>query len=351
VGAPLVTDLACVMHLHTTHSDGTGTVADVVHAGRRNSLDVVLLTDHDTLAGKADEGWHDDVLLLVGEEVSPWRRDHTLVFGVDEVLDYRDRAIDEVVAEAPLAFAAHPFSKVSEVSRRFPVMPHTRPFADSIDGIELWSFVNDTAGQATSIREILRFVFSPERALRHPPIANMLEWDRACARRRVVAIGGLDAHQVGLRVGRWVPLRLMSYARSFRYLRTHVVASEPLSGSLEHDRALVYDALREGRCYIAVDAIAPAKGFAFWATDANGAHDLPMGAERAFEPGWTAHARLPRAAHIRLLRDGETVAEIDSDEMHHPIERYGVHRLEVTLGNRAWIVSNPIYFRDSQTYS
>ena len=107
--APLLTDLACVVHLHTTHSDGTGTVADVVRAAQCNALDVVLLTDHDTLAGKVDEGWHDDVLLLVGEEVSPRHRDHTLVFGVDEVLDHRDRPIAEVVRDAPLAFAAHPF--------------------------------------------------------------------------------------------------------------------------------------------------------------------------------------------------------------------------------------------------
>jgi hypothetical protein len=70
-----------------------------------------------------------------------------------------------------------------------------------------------------------------------------------------------------------------------------------------------------------------------------------MGGERRFEPGWTAHARLPREAHIRLLRDGEPIAESDSDELHHPIERYGVHRMEVSLGGRPWIFSNPLYFR------
>jgi hypothetical protein len=342
LAAPNLTDLACVIHMHTRHSDGTGTVADVVRAGRRNSLDAVLLTDHDTLAGKADEGWHDDVLLLVGEEVSPWQRDHTLVFGVDEVLDHRERAIDEVVAEAPLALAAHPFSKVSQLSRRVPVLPHTRPFADSIHGIELWSFVNDTAGHATSLREILRFLVAPERALRHPPVTNMLEWDRACARRRVVAIGGLDAHQLGLRVGPWVPLRLMSYARSFRYLRTHVLASEPLDGSLEHDRALVYDALREGRCYIAVDAHAPARGFAFWAGDGDGA--LAMGAEAAFG-GQVLHARLPRPASLRLLRDGSPVATVEGAELDHEARAAGVYRVEAHLDGRTWIVSNPIYLR------
>src|SRR3954454_12647900 len=252
MGAPNVTDLACVVHLHTTHSDGTGTVRDVVRAARRNSLDVVLLTDHDSLGGKVDEGWHDDVLLLVGEEVSPRQRDHTLVFGVDSVLDHAGRRIEEVVAEAPLAFAAHPFSLGSRRFRRFRGMPHSAPFADSVTGIELWSFVTDTAEQARSVREVLRFIARPESTLRPPPAVNLAEWDRAGARRRVVAIGGLDAHQVGVRVAGRVPLRLMSYTRSFRYLRTHVLAAGEPTGSLEHDRALVYGALREGRCYLAV---------------------------------------------------------------------------------------------------
>jgi hypothetical protein len=72
---------------------------------------------------------------------------------------------------------------------------------------------------------------------------------------------------------------------------------------------------------------------------------MPLGAERPFEPGGTAHARLPRAADMRLLRDGEVIAQTHSDELHHPIELHGVHRLEVSLGKRPWIVSNPLYFR------
>src|SRR3954470_22168238 len=183
---PNLTDLACVVHLHTTHSDGTGTTADVVRAARRNALDVVLLTDHDTLGGRVDEGWHGDVLLLVGEEVSPREHDHTLVFGVSDVLDWRDRPIADVVADAPLAFAAHPFSRGSQRFRRFRGMPHSAPFAPEVTGIELWSFVTDTAEQARSVGEVLRFIARPENVLRAPPAANVLEWDRACARRRVV---------------------------------------------------------------------------------------------------------------------------------------------------------------------
>jgi hypothetical protein len=339
---PNLTDLACVVHMHTTHSDGTGTVADLVRAARRNSLDVVLLTDHDTLGGRVDEGWHDDVLLLVGEEVSPHRHDHTLVFGVDEPLDWRDRPIADVVAAAPLAFAAHPFSGGS---RRFPSfgpggMPHSTPFAESVTGIELWSFVTDTAEQATSIGELLRFVTRPGSVLNGPPARNLIEWDRACARRRVVAIGGLDIHQVGVRVRGRVPLRLMSYERAFRYLRTHALVRSPPSGSVADDRAAVYEALGEGRCYIAVDAFAPARGFAFW-----GEGGIDMGAEAAFG-GQALHVRLPRPAEIRLLRGGEQVAAVvDAAELDHEPRAAGAYRVEARLGGRTWILSNPIYLR------
>ena len=127
------------------------------------------------------------------------------------------------------------------------------------------------------------------------------------ARRRCVALGGIDAHQIGIRVGGRVPLRLMAYKRSFRYLRTHLLADGRSSGELDHDRDAVYDALRAGHAYIAVDSLAPARGFRFWA---GGPRVAPsMGDEApAGECGRCARG-LPRPARLRLLRDGEQVAE------------------------------------------
>src|SRR5437764_8727096 len=83
-------DVACVVHLHSVHSDGTGTVDQIAAAGRRAGVDVVLLTDHDTLEAKrrGQEGWYGPVLLLVGEEVSPERRNHYLAFGLEEPIDH-----------------------------------------------------------------------------------------------------------------------------------------------------------------------------------------------------------------------------------------------------------------------
>jgi hypothetical protein len=136
-----------------------------------------------------------------------------------------------------------------------------------------------------------------------------------------------------------VPLRLMSYSRSFRFIRTHVLVREQPTGAVEHDRAAVYEALGEGRCYIAVDAFAPARGFAFWASD-----DLDMGAEAEFG-GQALHVRLPRPAAIRLLRDGVEVAAAEGAALDHEPRTAGAYRVEVRLAGRTWILSNPIYLR------
>ena len=255
-------DLSCVVHLHSTHSDGTGTVPEIARAAARARADVVLLTDHDTLAARrlGEEGWYGDVLLLAGEEISPLGRDHYLTFGLDEHVRHRGLdacAIATAVRDAGgFGFAAHPFSEGSARFRR-PGMPFGGLDCDALHGIELWNFANDTGEQITGIVGLIRLLATPQRVLDHPPERNMRAWDELCRQRRIVAIGGLDAHQYGKRVGPFVPVRVMAYHRTFRLIRTHVLCEEPPARELERDRELVFDALRAGRCYIAVDSRRP----------------------------------------------------------------------------------------------
>jgi hypothetical protein len=342
-------DLSCVVHLHSLYSDGTGTVRQIARAGRRAGVDVILLTDHDTLEAKerGEEGWYGAVLLLVGEEVSPPRRNHYLAFGVDERIDHdgldADGICRAVAAAGGVGFAAHPWSHGSKRFRRVGKgMPFDGLESEALHGVELWSFVTDTAEAAESIPEILRFIATPLRALERPPARNLAAWDALCQRRRVVALGGLDAHQVGKRIGPVVPLRLMAYRRSFRFIRTHVLCEEAPTRELEHDREQVYGALREGRCYVAVDAIASARGFRFEADD------LPMGAE-APAGRRMLRVRTPLAARLRLLRDGGEIAAAEGTSLDREVEEPGVYRAEALRHaagrERTWILSNPVYLR------
>jgi hypothetical protein len=343
-------DLACVVHLHSNYSDGTGTVPEIARAAGRARADVVLLTDHDTLEAKrrGEERWYGNVLVLVGTEVSPRRRNHYLAFGLDREIAYDglDAAgICRAVRDAGgFGFAAHPFSRGSDRFRdRAPGMPFEGLECDALHGIELWSFVNDTGEAVTSIGGMLRFVVAPARVLDHPPERNMRIWDELCRTRRVVAIGGLDAHQFGKRIGPVVPIRVMGYHRSFRFIRTHVLCEEAPTGDVGRDREQVYGALQEGHCYIAVEAVAPAKGFRFEADD------VPMGGEAPAGQRRTLRVRVPAPARLRLLRDGAELARADGAGLEHEVDEPGVYRVEAYRRakgrERTWILSNPVYLR------
>lgn len=328
-------------------------MAQIAAAGARAGVDAVLLTDHDSLEARrrGEERWYGPTLVCVGEEVSPRGGNHYLAFGLDEEIDH-DRMgpqeiVDAVAEAGGFGFLAHPFSRGSERFKRAGEgMPWHELDIDGYAGIELWSLVTDTGESLTSVRDALRFIVSPRRVIEHPPRGNLAGWDRLAARRPVVAIGGVDAHQFGVRIAGRVPLRLMAYRRSFSHLRTHALLERPPTGDAARDRDAIYAALRAGRCYLAIDSLVPARGFEFWA---DGRERVPMGSE-ADAAGLELHARLPRAAALTLRRDGEPVSRAaGAAALDHRVERAGVYRLEATLRahgrDRTWIVSNPVYLR------
>ncbi len=352
-----VTDVCCVVHVHSLHSDGTGTVTEIARAAELAGVDAVLLTDHDTMAARdgGEEGRYGRVLVCVGVEVSPAGRDHCLAFGVNEPVAHRGLSAPQIAeavrAAGGISFPAHPFSRGSPRFRRLrDGMPWSDLDAGGYTGLELWSFVLDTAEGLGSLRRALRFVVSPGRVVDHPPRTNMQAWDRLCARRRVVAIGGLDAHQIGKRIAGRVPLRLMAYRRSFAHLHTHVMARDWTGVNADADRRSLYAGLGEGRCYLAMDSLAPARGFVLW-VDAG--RRIEQGGEARVTTGTTAtlHARLPHPAAITVLRDGKPLAAHHGARIDLTLPGPGVYRLEAMLPAhgrmRTWILSNPVYLRES----
>lgn len=348
-------DLTCVIHVHSDHSDGTGTVGEIAAAAHAAGVDAVLLTDHDTLSARyhGHERWHGRVLVCVGEEVTMRPGHHYLAFGIDTPIDHRGKTPAEVVAEVAaqggIGFTGHPFSVGSPLARRVPAAGWDDPTPPGATGLELWSLVTDSVERLRNRRDLVRFLAAPAaaRQLDHPRPEALAAWDRAGASRRVVAVAGLDAHQFGMRILGRVPLKLMSYKRAFELLRTHVMLERPPSGDADADRAAIYDALRAGRCYLARDVLAPAGGFRFWG---EGAEHIEMGDEAPASGGFTLHVRLPRPADVRIVCDGiELARAARASSLTASAREPGVYRVEVTLRDggrpRTWILSNPIYLR------
>jgi hypothetical protein len=243
-----------------------------------------------------------------------------------------------------VSFAAHPFSQGSRMSTRI-APPHGWTLLEDprCGGVELWSLISDAAEAWRTPWEAVAFLRDPMRTLRGPPARHLEIWDRLCRHRRVPAIGGLDAHQHGIRVRGRVHSP-MPHARYFGLLHTHVLLPSAPAGELGADRAAVNAALGEGRCYLAFEGLAPGAGLRFWAESADAA--APMGA-RVDPGGWTLRAVAPRRARLRLLRDGVPLAEVEDVRLEHPVAMAGCYRLEARLpgDDRLWLVTNPVYVR------
>jgi predicted metal-dependent phosphoesterase TrpH len=79
--------LSCDLHVHTSYSkDGESSVEEILRAAETAGLDVIAITDHDTVDGaKKAILLPSSVLVIPGIEVST-RQGHLLVLGVTEII-------------------------------------------------------------------------------------------------------------------------------------------------------------------------------------------------------------------------------------------------------------------------
>ena len=192
MGSTALHDLAGVIHVHSLYSDGTGTVPEIAAAAEANDLDFVLLTDHDTLRGQ-DQRRRGLARLRPGARGRGGvarRGGHYLAFGIDRVIDHKGldgHAIIERVNEAGgFGFLSHPFSQGSERFNRAP-MSWAAMDATGYTGLELWSFVTDSAEKINRHQRPVPLHPHAGPVRRQAAAVNLETWDRLCAARRCVA--------------------------------------------------------------------------------------------------------------------------------------------------------------------
>jgi hypothetical protein len=337
VNAHLLYEYSGVVHVHTIWSDGSGDLTDIVEAAREAEVGFVVVTDHSTLALKrrGDEGWFEGVLVLVGEEVTN-SEEHCLSLDIERCIPAHlatHDIIEEIARQNGLSFIVHPHGRY-RLLVKVRDLSWTAWSSETFTGMEIWSYMFDWVSRVHYLTMPYYLAF-PDRAVRGPFPETLAKWDELNRDRRVVGIGGVDAH--AKTIG---PLVTMSYASLFRTVRTHVLMERPLEGSLSSDSAAIYGALAGGRCFIAYERHALATGFRFAALSAGEwAH---MGDRIESAGGVQFVSTTPSRASLRLLRDGKLVREVDGEELVHQTSDPGVYRVEVFLNGRPWIYSNPI---------
>ena len=266
------------IHMHTTHSDGTGTFEDIIDAATVVGLDFVYVTDHNVLVRQKEEGYRRGVLTMVGQEVHDEDRqppgNHLLCLGVEHDVSAHAKQpqalIDAVSAQNGLSFLAHPIEEYTDyVPQHF---SWENWEVGGYTGVEVWNYMSGFRGFATSKTRALAVGFLPNWHMAGPVPAMLKKWDELALDRRVVAIGGTDVHAWSYRIG-LIRRCFLPYLHCVQALNTHILLDTPLSGVLEdismdddrvqRDHRLVLDALQAGHCWVGYDLAGATRGFRF----------------------------------------------------------------------------------------
>jgi hypothetical protein len=313
-------------HVHTTASDGRGTLVEVVAAARDAGLDFIVVTDHNVRAPERPE-YLDGVLVVPGTEVStPYG--HVVALGVSRALTREERDRDPLGAIAALggeAVLAHPLH---------PRRPFTGWGRGRWRGFEVVS--NDTAWHR---------VVTDRDAGKVVRAVAALPWDGAGA---VLALSDdpadelarFDAERRAAREAGEVRVLLCSadahgypgYRAAFEAFSMRVPVER--SGDAGADARAVTAALLDGSAACVFDGVADAGRVRLSRPDAR-TIALSLGAPpdaRArfalFRDGSPAGALVPGADGAALRCDGSCPP--------------GDYRVEARIDGRPWIFTNPL---------
>ncbi|MSO49545.1 MAG: hypothetical protein EXQ49_06530 [Acidobacteria bacterium] len=339
-------------HVHTNRSDGSGSPDDVARAAAAANLQFVVLSDHGDATRTPDPPFYRHGVLMIDAVEISTTSGHVVALGLTTASPFplggeaRD-TIEDVHRMGGWAVIAHPDSP----------KPGLRWRGDTTgaDGLEWLNADSEWRDESpTSLaRTIGHYLIRPSEAIAglfDRPTASLERWDTLARERPVVALAGVDAHA---RVGvdgsgdfrnATTILARPSYLDMFGTVLQGIELSQPLTQHAADDAGVILSALRSGRTYSVVRAIAWPGRVSF--TASHDAMTWAMGESVSTDQPVTLQATAPEPddAIVVLLRGGEEVASGQGSAVYIHNGAPASYRAEVRLPGRTlpWVVTNAI---------
>jgi len=340
-------------HVHSDRSDGSGTVDAIADAARRAGLQFVIITDHgDGTRAPEPPRYQHGVLVIDAVELNT-NGGHLVALDLPAapypLAGSATDVLEDVHRLGGFGIAAHPDSPRPSLGWSAWDAP--------VDGVE-WLNADSTwrdDSQAALARAVLGYAVRGPGALAlllDRPGDLLARWDALGAERSVPALAAADAHA---RVGADDPtpsslhLPFPSYESVFRTFSNHLVLDAALTGDAAADAATVLAAVKQGRVFTVVEALASPGEITFTA-DAEGrvAH---MGETMGLSAGVVLRSQVagPPGTRLRLLRNGAVIQETAASALEWNARDPGVYRIEAHVAGAPgtppvpWILTNPIY--------
>jgi hypothetical protein len=343
------------IHIHTRRSDGTGSVDQVAAAAARAGLNFIILTDHGDGTREPDPPtYRHGVLCIDAVEIST-HHGHLVALGLPRspyplAGEGRD-VVEDVRRMGGMSIAAHPTSAKAELQ--------WTDWDVRLDGLEWMNADSEWRDESLLAlpRVLLTYPFRRAETLAtilDRPDEALRRWDSLTARRPTVALAGSDAHarialtSVGEPYDNRIALPIPGYERIFR---TFSIALPGVSLTMDArvDAQTVLDAIRRGRVFSSVEAVAGPAAVSFSASG-EGLH-VAMGDTITLNGSATLRVKTNASpgSTLALIRNGQIVQTATESQLEYPASEPGAYRVEIQRSDAPgtpsvpWVVSNPIY--------
>ncbi len=346
-------------HIHSSRSDGSGSVDDIALAASRAGLAFIILTDHGDATRVPDPPTYRHGVLCIDAVEIGTASGHLVALNLSGPAPYplageaRD-VIEDIHRLGGWAIAAHPNSPRQGL--------RWQGSWNGLDGLEWFNVDSEWRGRpystlaAVALRSLFR---APESVatLFQSPARTLARLDALSAGQHTFTLAALDAHA---RLGQDVDgaasgakqtfaIHFPGYETMFRIVSQTVKLDAPLSRDPARDAAAILAAIGAGRSFSVMRAFVDApEALQFWASNASGRIDYG-GTLPAADGPTTIHAAVPTGTHARLVlvRAGLEVTS-GIEKLDYTTSDAAAYRVEARLADRPvpWIVSNVIRLGD-----
>jgi len=329
------------LHLHTTYSDGTGTIPQIAADAKKAGLDWIIITDHNSLEGlhKNQEGWYDSVAVIIGEEITPDPGDHYLAIGIKKEIPGSlspQESIDAVKEQGGVGFIAHPDESLTRKNDYRPLR-WSDWSVKHFDGIEIWNYTSDWVDNYNKKLNLYNLLVK-NRILKGPTPGVLKWWDEVNNENShiVSAVGGLDTHAFCVGI-----LTIFPYYDTFMTVTNYLMHREKLSSDFSTAKKQIFNALKRGNNII-VNRVWNNSQDVYEFSIITKAGEIFPGEKIKTDESSKLVVKLPKKARIRLIKNGDIVIEKETGKLELDNLTPGKYRFEAYLKNRPWIFSNPV---------
>lgn len=338
------------IHIHSIHSDGTGTIEEIALAAKKAGLSWIIITDHNNMDGK--EGIYHGVYVIVGEEITPETENHYIALDIESPISpelHVKEYIQEVKNQGGFGFIVHPDGEDCR-KNNFLCLPWRDWKIKDFGGLEIWNYMSnwvDCYDDRNVFRRLYSFLFK-NNILSGPTKKTLTWWDdlNNATEEIIPAIGGVDTHAFRIKIG-FVTIKIFPYQTIFGTVTNFIHLERQLTEDFENSREIILQAVKTGK-----NLIMNRNWRCSWFNCKKPVFYIQNKDKKAYSGDsieFDSHiklvAELPLKGNIRVILNGKVILEKESRNIELDNLNKGKYRIEVYYKKRPWIFSNPIFIK------